>query len=194
MSDPQECPVEGCDYEGEIEGLRSHVSNTKDPSHDYSELKDVLEEGEEVGDEGGDPSQEGGGDPSEILTDDGSTESIDDDATDPSQEGDSDPTEMVTDEELDRQRERTDTGSENDAESLPTKVEKSDTGGSGIPIPVSSTTVMLGSGLILIFGLLYLYIRSSGDTSPDETLPDDEATDEDVRDAAGEGEVTLFDD
>jgi len=73
MSDHYDCPVDWCEFDGELDSLRGHVNGSTDPDHDWEDLKDQIEETDDDHPEEGETSDEGGDTPSEggdMATDD----------------------------------------------------------------------------------------------------------------------------
>ena len=73
MSDHYDCPVDWCEFNGNIGSLRGHVNGSTDPDHDWKDLKDQIEEIDDDHPEEGETSDEGGDTPSEggdMATDD----------------------------------------------------------------------------------------------------------------------------
>lgn len=192
------CPAEGCDYEAEeTSSVISHINAKSGPEHqDKEALRAALaeqadessetsgeSEGQQGDDEQGDGPPEGGAEGGE------STRSSDDDPEQGDEQGEaaenkendheeSDP--MPTDDELDRQRAQVtttdDQGDEGD-QSTPSKGEKQAQpapSSGGIPLPVSSTTLIAGVALVVMLVVLWSYLRTEGDDQPEET--DDETT------------------
>ena len=199
------CKIDGCDYSGSPQGLRSHLHGRKDDEHVAAAEErrhhdwypaayglDVDDDGTDDPDEGDDTPTEGGqSDPSEGGSEEGSDEEGDDTLeTDPTEEGSESPDEG---EEYRQQWEAASTPTEG-GESDPSEggstegadgegedtldsdpSDPSDEGGSG----GLGTALVLGTGALALAVLL----RGRGSTpseSPDvenEAVPDEVGTD-----------------
>jgi len=175
------------------------VSASTDPDHDWDELKETVET---QADDPADPAESEGATTTDGPQTDGTgdgdppTRDVEDSESTENSETEPPETPMPTDEELARQRQSNDDPEESDDEPETTPTPTDDSDSWGIPIPVSSTTLMMGGAMVLIFGLLYLYVRtgSSGSGGVDADDVDDDQDDAGDDEPVAEGEVTLFDD
>jgi len=186
-----DCPAEGCDATGyeSIGSLRGHVNGTPDDEHDWSELKDQVE--------GGDDQQT---DQQESLDGDGSDDQPEGGAherDDHPPEGDN---EMPIDENDQRQW-GTDQGESRDEREPDERDDHPPEGGGerdqeggegassetsgGIPLPVDKTTLFLLVGVLVAGVLLYLFLNSQNDEESTEIA--DESNGADGQTSAAEG-------
>lgn len=196
-----DCPVcEKGPFESVDPHLKGHVTGTPDPDHVWSEVKDQLEDPPDDppestdGDDSDDPPSEGapegdpdggsnGGsaDPDDTGEADPTTqppETSDDDQTDDSDDTPSSPTMSgSTDDDDQWTSGSTDPDDDRDQTPQPPQTPVQDDSG-GIPIPVSTTTLVMVVGLIAVGALLWVYVRGSSDSTPDvETGTDAEVDD-----------------
>lgn len=208
---PKQCPKDGCDYRGDVSAIKGHLGASTDHPN-WSDLDDRVKADLQSG--GGETSDEGddhGDDPPEQGSDGGGSDPTDDDdppdrdveqdqtgQDDQNDHPEDDP--MPTSKELEKQRssiDHPDDGGDDDP-SDPTDSDPSGTSdplSGGIPIPVSTTTLAMGVGLILMGFLLWTYVRTSSTSSPtadQQVEADQQDVDEeegDVLDDLGEGSL-----
>ncbi|EMA57153.1 hypothetical protein [Halorubrum lipolyticum] len=192
------CKIEGCDYEGSPQGLRSHLHGRKDDEHvdaatdrlhhDWYPVAYGLDEArddDEGGDEGGDtpsddPPEDANSDPSEVGTGEGGADTLD---PDPSDGGAESPDEA---DEYAAQWEGADTPSDDPPEDADPGPSEEGSDGEGDETPSSDPSEGagpgLGTALVLGTGALAVAVllrgrgsdpTEGGTESPDATNPDD---------------------
>lgn len=219
MSERFECPADGCDFSAEELGsITSHINPKSDPAHqdkealraalaEQSDEKQPESEGQQRDDDNSESGSERDESSSEAAasenSDSGKPES-DSEQPEASEKRDSDnpeSDEMPTQDELDRQRdqvtsiEKQDESGSEAADSDTTETTKSAASApssGGIPLPVSSTTLIAGVALVVMLVLVWAYLSTDGgDDAPaegaDQTGEDD--LPDDLDDADGRGLV-----
>lgn len=173
----------GEDEEKSLQSVRSHITSSGDPDHDWDELADVVETQGADDDDDADLDEEDGDDVQEDTDEDEQPDATDDDPEDD---------DMPTDEEYERQHgesstETTDDADEDDAgdDGAPSSSSSSTDGGAfSVPALDGNTTlILLGIAAIAILALLVLS-RDGDDTISEEPTTDD-------GDAVSNEEVTL---
>ena len=205
MTEDLNCPVEGCDFRGEYSSVKGHITAKSDPAHQWSELRDELDDPNDQaegsdGRQTDDPNDQGDDPPSGGPEGGGSDPAGDDDQADQDaqdaqagEEGESDQDDMPSKQDLDRQRAQYDQddhppegdsdGGSKGTDSGPSGT--SDPGLGGIPVPVSTTTLMMGAAIVLMLALLYAYTRDSSESTATHSV-DEQADDSDVKEAIDE--------
>lgn len=192
MSASYGCPVPGCEVKGTLQEVRPHVVHTSDPEHEDLSSDDVVELGDENGNEDSeDPNEDENGDidPEEPGSDDAnpggetpessSSSTLNDDID---KNGDSDM------DELDRQRQKmSDSSTSNDGSktsggsSSTSSTTPDDDPQDGLPIsmPALDTTTLIAlTGLAIVVVVGYLYLRDDEDDETIETVETGDPVDE----------------
>ncbi|MFC6953535.1 hypothetical protein [Halorubellus litoreus] len=177
------CPVEGCKFgesdEKTLQQVRSHINSMGDGDHRWSDLKGVVEGQGDAGndaatsDDQPDDQPEGADGEGEATNDD----TPEDTPVEGGEEGatSGDDQEMPTDEEIDQQWNggkgaddgRDDTGGDT---SQDTPSDGGPTGGTGggIPVPISTTTLLV-AGILVAVALFWVMRRRSNQPEISET-------------------------
>lgn len=197
-----ECPVCGAGpFESADPHLKGHVSGTPDDAHDWTDVKDQLDDppestdGTDTDDHPEDPPEsppEGGSDGGSVDPDgddDPEQAGDDSDSTDESETDDTDSTPSTTtmpDSDPDDQQWTTlDDQPDDDADGQAQPPQKSTKGDSGgIPIPVDTTTLYLGVGVIAVGALVVIWLRMGDDGQQTDVVDGVEESSDD-----GDGEV-----
>jgi len=162
MSETVECPVEGCNFVGTLEGLRGHCNGSMDDDHTWSDVKaQVTDDDQGDGDDG---------------TSNGNQQN--------QQTEDED---MPTEEELERQRQQaadqdtSNEGGDKGSDTTPSVAEKT----AAIPIPVTTTTLVGLAALLLVVLLVFSYIRTGGAATSKQTSNEGTKTKGETEESSG---------
>lgn len=169
-----ECPVEGCEYEGELQQVSSHANASPDHPN-WSEINHLVDPPEERSQRDGDEeqSESSNGDTTSTPSEEAPEEGSDEGSTD----SDQDDTDSMDDDQWTKATNpaEEDQDTDTDQEDNPEDVE------GGIPIPVSSTVVFWAVGLLVTAFILYQFIQSdSPETDAEDVEIESEETDESV--------------
>jgi cobalamin biosynthesis Mg chelatase CobN len=205
-----DCPAEGCDRRGDLEGVKNHINAMSDDAHaDVERLRSEAEaaaEATETDPEAPAPDDDGEDDREEATESerqqrDKPTDEPPAEATEATARSDmADESEVQAQwesDETDRQQ-RDDGSTEADQEATGSD-RQAGAPAVGLPVPVDTTTIMWAVVALALVALVWQFARSGSDGAndrPEATETDrqqrDEPTDQPTA-SAGSEEVTLFD-